>query len=412
MKKIILLFSFCWLVALASTQSLQQPNYQQYLANSINLSGISLLGEQPYFGIGKKQVLENIPSFLSAGALVNYAPALRKSSSFGVVYTALQFIIQQRGFSSKMKINGSQFGEWDANVHLASDFRHVDNNFVAHFAQNSARMDRNDDNFLDLPLSKRLFLMERTRIKDGDLELNIGTYFLKKEEQNGHLNFDTDDRAYAFGNDMQHLGTSVQAGMDLANHYEKRHRLLAQVDGVLHERRDYYGDSQYIGNQKDFHGLFGYIFEVSKIPQFFIGAKFDYTNLKERFAQLEQVRRERSIGLLARHQSHWSKWLLTETNLELERHNLQKTNIRPSLRLNILFPEEKEFYLNFFSAYDWRYPNLFTDYTRIFVSDYKLQIDQRDLDNWQPNKLWQFGLAASYKTSYYNEIKLQYHYFN
>ncbi|MEL6944365.1 MAG: hypothetical protein AAFO82_17015, partial [Bacteroidota bacterium] len=137
MKKTILFYFFSSIVTIASTQGLQQPNYQQYLANSINLSGLSLLGEQPYFGIGKKQLLENLPPAFTSSALLNYAPALRKSSPFGIIYPSAFLIQSYSPFHSKIDINGSHFGEWDATTQIANHHRDVYNNLIVHIAQNN-----------------------------------------------------------------------------------------------------------------------------------------------------------------------------------------------------------------------------------------------------------------------------------
>ncbi|MEM8528197.1 MAG: hypothetical protein AAGG68_26370, partial [Bacteroidota bacterium] len=183
MKKTMLFCGFYLLVATTFSQGLLQPNYQQYLGNSINLSGISLLGEQPYFGIGKKQLLENLPPALSSGALVNYAPALRKSSPFGVVYPSAYLMRNYNGFATGLDVNGSYFGEWDATGQFVYDnsYSNLQNNLIVHYAQNNAKIDRNGDNFLDLPLSKRLFLMERTHIESQDWEATLGVYYLRKK---------------------------------------------------------------------------------------------------------------------------------------------------------------------------------------------------------------------------------------
>ncbi|MEM8528177.1 MAG: hypothetical protein AAGG68_26270, partial [Bacteroidota bacterium] len=235
---------------------------------------------------------------------------------------------------------------------------------------------------------------------------------LRKKEESGHLDFEENEEAYAFGNDMNHLGASLQARTDLINSEpQKKQQLLAEIDANLHEREDYYGDNLYQGNQRNLQAMVGYLLTKNNLPNLFFGAKLDYGILKENFGDFRQERREESIGLLARHQQHWNQHILTEANLELEHHNLQKASARPSLRVNFLFPEQKKFFLNLFTAYDWRYPNLFTDYSRIFVSDYDINIEETELNNWQPNQLWQFGTAASYHHKK-TRIKLQYHYFH
>ncbi|MEL6945838.1 MAG: hypothetical protein AAFO82_24555, partial [Bacteroidota bacterium] len=268
------------------------------------------------------------------------------------------------------------------------------------------------DDFLDLPLSKRLFLLERVHFNSRDWEATLGVYYLKKKEQSGHLEFEEREEVYAFGNDVDHVSASLQAKTDLVNtKSKKKQELVAQIDANLHEREDYYGESTYQGNQRNLQAMLGYLLTTNNLPNLYLGAKFDYALLKENFDDLRQERREQSIGLLARHQHHWNQHVLTEANLELEYHNLQKASVRPSLRVNFLFPEQKKFFLNLFTAYDWRYPNLFTDYARIFVSDYAINIKQSELNNWQPNQLWQVGTASIYQFDDL-KIKLQYHYFH
>lgn len=392
-------------------QSLLQPSYHTYLANSINQSGLSILGEQPYFGIGKKQLWQNLPHHFSAVGMANYSPTLRNSSTFGIL-RPFPFLPSAYNWSSKINIAGSSFSEWETTAKLAANFNEVENNFVFHLAQNQTKIDRNGDDFLDVPLSKRLFLVEHAKMDFRQLQVVFGAYYLDKEEEDGHLNFETDTTVFAFGNEVEHVGATVQAKIDLEHPATgKEHHLIGQVDGSLHERTDNFGANNYLGNQRIIHALAGYALKVNDVPQLFLGLKFDYVLLKEGFEVFQQERRERSFGFLARYQTHWNKYILSEANLELEQHNLLNTMARPSLRINLLFPKNQTFFVNFFSAYDWRYPNLFTDYSRMFVSDYPIQITPNMLNNWSPNRLWQHGLAARFDDYPYS-IKLQYHYFH
>ncbi len=414
MKK--LLFLLCSLfVTWGYAQSMLQPNYHTYLSNSNNQSGVSLQGEYPYFGIGRQQLLTQLPYFFSKGGMIDYTPFLG-SSVFGLVrpYT----YSPNHSTKGNIGVYASSFREWEASANASLYKGGIDNTIMASYAQNQYKIDRNEDSWLDLPLQKRVFIMGKSGINLYRNQLSVRAFYLRNKVQDGEFAYEsnTPNSGYGFGNTMNHVGTTIKFKHRLKKNHENRSssELLVQVDGVEHNRSDFFGLSNYTGTQREVHTQVGYTLKENNNNRLFLGTNFDYIDVSEQFANhIDYARIERSVGLLARYEDHLSKHLYVAANMEVGQHNLQKTYIRPSLKVNLLFPKISELQIILYGAYDWRYPSLFSDFRQLFTSSYFITIDP----DVQPNKATQLGIGGThtfYPSVVFSQtsIKFNYNYFH
>ncbi|MEW6467476.1 MAG: TonB-dependent receptor [Bacteroidota bacterium] len=153
---------------------------------------------------------------------------------------------------------GNDKSRMEANLHLAKKLSERTSSILfLHASQNQMRTDHNQDQFLDMPLTKQLNALNRWQYGDNiRYEGQVGAKFLYEERQGGQTFFDYKDdfgttQAYGIGI------TTVQAEVFTKNGFffaSKPYKSIGIITSSRYHRQDsYFGLKTYKGEQRSFY---------------------------------------------------------------------------------------------------------------------------------------------------------------
>ncbi|MCP4440119.1 MAG: hypothetical protein GY810_14345 [Aureispira sp.] len=387
-------------------QSLHEDNYIQfYLGRSIQRA--QLAGES---GLGKFILFKNMPAVW----VTEYHQDNSLTSIDGLFGNVgvVQRELHRNNFL--LDFRGNSLGELDANAFGHLEFNKISTQLSINGHWNNTKTDQNKDNFLDLPLKKRLLVQNQWAVNTKRYSSINRILYLGLDQTAGQTHFNKkidrlSSNVYGMGDLVHHVVAESY------NYITPRARDLLIIDLKLvdHNQKSFYGLREY--NAKEWLTDLGahYIYKLNKIDAFHFGLNYKYQNFRENFDTLQLVRKESVGGGYLGYETYFGKKVQLSTRINIHYHNLAKFFISPQVRLNWIITD-------FFRASLWagngmRYANILSENTHLLTSSRQITIKEP----LRAEQAWHYGASFSFQEwivdRLYCNIDLQFsqtHYLN
>lgn len=360
------------------TQSFFQNPVLDYLGSSVDEMGIINKYEFSYRnsaiflygGLGKRILLYETPTALINVSQVTFFPRANQPLLFGGINKFGPY-----NYPS-LKISGSSTGEAEVNLKLYNRFKdNINHSINVNGYSFNHRMDENKDNFIDMPVKRRLLIRDNLYFLKNNRFHQVIVDYLKVKEQGGAMNFDEKihrlgSDVYGFGEDIDHLA------INSFNHWrfnDNKEKIMADFSGRIHRQDSYFGMKDYIGNENLWEGRLGY-FKKMMLSNIQIGLQYKYHDIKERLAENNLNRREHSVGLFGIYKIILGNKWQVNTFVNLDYHNLLKWELHPSFKVNYKSFENIQF--SFFGGSGYQYANVLANNKSLLISNRSIFIEE------------------------------------
>jgi len=234
-----------------------------------------------------------------------------------------------------VNLYGNSQGRAEANIHTAQKTgKHSDNLLLVHGNWFDTEMDQNNDGFLDMPLTRRINVMDRWLFNDGQRSGQVLLRYVNDVRRGGQATrMGGEPPAMRYGIDIRNEMADVLAkyGFIFANDPTKSIGLI--VSGRRHDVSSLYGERRYTGAQESFYGNAVYQQLLGKgTDQIKAGLSFQYDGYREAFRDSAFARTERMPGLFTEYTRKRERFTLV-AGLRADANDLFGTALGPRAHL-------------------------------------------------------------------------------
>ncbi|MBT8270116.1 MAG: TonB-dependent receptor, partial [Bacteroidia bacterium] len=299
-----------------------------------------------------------------------------------------------------VNLYGAANGRLELNTHLntqVSEKWHT--GFYIHGNMRNNEFDRNDDNFLDVPLKKQINVMNRWQYTNPEKGLVsfINIRYLKDENQAGELGFDPDRDEFSnsiWGSLVDTQRFELASKLGYVNPEIPYQSLGAQFAFSRHEQDSYFGLRPYdITHQSIYSNvIYNSIISDSR-HKVKMGVSFTYDQYEELADDLEFNRNERSLGGFFEYSFDDLADLTLTAGIRFDTHNLLGNFITPRFHMRYT-PWEKSA-LRFSFGRGKRSANIFAENQRLFASSRVIDITNSggNIYGLDPEIAWNYGIS-------------------
>lgn len=280
------------------------------------------------------------------------------------------------------------------------------------FLDNPFRSDSNQDDFLDVPLTRRLTGAYQHR-GAGRNYSSLSRAFVAGERQiSGQLDFKPSEHllsttVYGFGHHLYQLGgeTSLEFELPRSSHRDKT--LHVDAVGFVHDLDAYVGSSIY--KEAEQQVKLGVNFEEGDdMRGGSVGLRGNWRRGATRFGEELSLRRTLSwYGLQGSIKDYLLLNLRLQANLGIQYHTVLKWQALPSLKLDYQPSDELDLRIGVFGEYNYRFSELWNENRFLLQSARKVELP----DTPGADKMWKFGAVLQGDTeldAYYRNWLLSY----
>ncbi len=295
--------------------------------------------------------------------------------------------------SAAIQFQGSALGELDVSLRGNMDFKKVIGQLQLNGHWLQQRNDANNDDFLDIPLKKRLVLHNQWAIYLKKFTSLNHVQFLTLETQAGSPNFEKrrdflSRQAYGTGRSVSHL-------VGESDNYittNDDNMLVINLRVSDHTQNDYFGLRQYTGKEWTVRSHATYKYRLEEDTGLFIfGLKYNSNTTRERLDSLVLERQEVFGGGYIGYENYLSKRVELSTRLNVGYHSLARWLVLPQAQLRIILSDHLEVAL--ISGSGIRYANVLNEHAALLVSSRRVVVREA----LQGERAWYYGLSANYK---------------
>lgn len=273
------------------------------------------------------------------------------------------------------------------------------------------RVDKNQDGFMDMPLSRGIKLMNRWKFKKEYFRSQIIGRYNREERIGGQTRFRYDDdfgtlNAYGFGMDYDQFELMGKAGILSRTREDRSLGITAaynrtNIDG-------YFGNSKYDGFEESgrINTLFQSKFSKYSDHSFTAGLHFLYDRYEESLADSAFSREEIVPGVFGEYTYERPRFTLV-AGLRADQHNLFGTQISP--RLHLKYNLKPLTTVRTTVGRGFRSPNAFADQFGLLASSRRIII----MDTPEAESSWNMGASLLHKFSIFGRdavFNLDYYY--
>ncbi|MEM7370835.1 MAG: TonB-dependent receptor [Bacteroidota bacterium] len=377
---------------------------------------IQLLGlAGPYSQITR----ENMPDVRGLSAIygLTYVPgtwveSMQLNKGAGSVANGFESIAGQINIelrkpesSERMYLNlyANEGGKVEANANFAHKFEDGkwSTALLLHGKNASIKRDRNQDNFLDMPLSDQFIALNRWKyIGPNGLRLQLGVKGTYIDNMGGQIDFEPNK--HALGNEkwgmhlnMQRLEAFTKIGKVFEDKPWRTYGL--QVSAVNHHQDSYFGMNRYDARQQTMYANFMYQGIFSNTNHGFrTGASFMYDAYQEILNDVDYNRQEIVPGAYFEYTYSYLEKFGAVAGIRADHHNLFGAFITPRLHLRFAPTEKTVFRAS--AGRGQRTANIFSENNGLLASSRQFII-QGDGGNTpyglQPEVAWNYGFNVT-----------------
>lgn len=312
---------------------------------------------------------------------------------------------------------GSQMGRFEFNTHFNKKVSEKWNTgLYVHGNYRGQKFDNNGDNFLDMPLSNQINVMNRWQYTDAEKGWVsfINVRFLNDEKQTGEIDFNPEtDRVYpnstlssdeVWGSeiDTKRFDTSLKLGYVFPElPYQSMGFQMAYSN---HQQDSYFGLNVYdIQHESVYSNLIFNSIIGDTRNKFKTGLNFTYDKFDELVNTTDFSRNENSLGAFFEYAyDNLDNFSLT-AGLRIDTHNLLGTFITPRLHVRYVPWEKGVFRAS--AGRGKRSANIFAENQQLFASSRQINIDDigGNIYGLNPEIAWNYGVSYLQKFNLFDK---------
>lgn len=271
-----------------------------------------------------------------------------------------------------------------------------------------AKMDTNDDGFLDQPTGNQInaaYLLNYNDLENSGLGTHFGISFVKDERFGGQKDFDKNisqaqQSLYGVGIDITKFDIWNKTGYVFKG---KPYQSIGWMNQFTYHQQDsFFGQRNYLGNQKTFYSnlIFESIFGNTN-HKYKTGASFLYDDFDENYLTQNFKRTETVPGLFFEYTLTGLKYTLV-AGARTDFHNLAGTQFTP--RLNFKYDISPKTILRLSAGKGFRTANIFAENQQYFASNRQIEIlgNGGEIYDLKPEIAWNYGASLQQEFKLFN----------
>ena len=374
---------------------------------------IKMLGlSSPYLLISE----ENIPMVRGASQIygLTFTPgtwiqSIQITKGAGSVVNGFESIagqinteIQKPSSDAPIFINAytSVNGRQEFNAHFNTKFNEKwSAGSYVHVNQRTQKFDKNADQFLDVPISKQINILNRWQYTDGSKGW-VGfasLRFLDDSKQTGSISFDPKvhkNTTSFWGSEIEtkRLDASVKIGYVFPETTYKSFGFQSAYSN--HDQDSYFGLRRYEIEHKSFFTnlLFNSIISNTK-NKFKTGINFSFDEYNEQVDLIDYQRRDEVVGAFFEYSYDSLDKLSLTAGIRIDSHNRLGTFITP--RLHVRYNPWERSVLRASIGSGRKVANIFAENQKLFGTNRLIQVRENggSVYGLRPEKAWNYGLS-------------------
>ncbi len=276
---------------------------------------------------------------------------------------------------------------------------HWNQSILIHGNGTFAKMDYNDDGFLDQPTGNQInvaYLLNYNDLEHKGWGSHFGINFLRDTRNAGQMDFDKniyqkDQSAYGVGIDISRIQVWNKTGRVFK---DKPYRSLGWMNQYTYHQQDsFFGLRNYNGKQNTYYSNLIYEDILGNTNhKYKVGASFLYDTYKENYLGTKYTREETVPGAFAEYTLTGVKYTLV-AGARVDFHNLAGTQFTP--RLNFKYDITPTTILRLSAGKGFRTANVFAENQQYFASNRKVEIVNNggDIYGLKPEIAWNYGAS-------------------
>lgn len=298
-----------------------------------------------------------------------------------------------------LNLFGNQFGRAEINTHASHRFSAKTSTLImAHASTDPTRVDHNGDGFMDMPMTKRLNLLNRWKfILNEKLRSQIGFSYIMDDRLGGQMEYkkpeDINNGIYGIDIQNRQFDAFIKTGMIFPDDEHKSVGLI--VNFKNYEQKGLYGLNHFIGMQNTLHANLIFQDNIGQSDKHIFrgGASFLYDDIKETLNSTEMARIEQVPGIYGEYALKNDIGISMVAGARLDFHNLHGTLFTP--KANIKYSPKEGTVFRISAGRGFRTANIVSENSSVLTSSRSIEL-QEDL---QIEEAWNFGF------NFVNEFK-------
>lgn len=337
--------------------------------------------------------VESIQITKGTGSVVNGFESISGQINAELVkpYSDSKFFINGYGnLNGRLELN-THFNEklsnkWQTGVYVHGDLR-------------SQKFDKNNDNFLDNPLSEQINVMNRWQYTNNETGwvsfLNLR--FLNDRKQTGDINFNPDlnkGSSTIWGSEIKTKRFDFSGKVGYVFPELPFQNMGLQLAYSNHDQRSYFGLRNYNVKHQSFYG--NYVFNSiigDTRNKFKTGLSVTYDKYEELVETTNYNRNENSVGAFFEYAYDNTENFSVTAGIRIDRHNLIGTFVTP--RLHLRYVPWGKGVLRASIGSGRRSANIFAENQQLFASARQINIlnSGGKIYGLDPEKAWNYGVS-------------------
>ena len=304
---------------------------------------------------------------------------------------------------------GDLNGRFETNITSTSAVsEHWNQTLLLHGNATLAKMDTNDDGFLDQPTGNQInaaYLLNYNDLENSGLGTHFGISFVKDERFGGQKDFDKNisqaqQSLYGVGIDISKFDIWNKTGYVFKG---KPYQSIGWMNQFTYHQQDsFFGNRNYLGKEKTFYS--NLIFESiigNTNHKYKTGASFLYDDFDENYLTQNYKRTETVPGLFFEYTLTGSKYTLV-AGARTDFHNLAGTQFTP--RLNFKYDITPKTILRLSAGKGFRTANIFAENQQYFASNRQIEIlgNGGKIYDLKPEIVWNYGASLQQEFKLFN----------
>lgn len=304
---------------------------------------------------------------------------------------------------------GDMNGRFETNITSTSAVsEHWNQTLLLHGNATLAKMDTNDDGFLDQPTGNQInaaYLLNYNDLENSGLGTHFGISFVKDERFGGQKYFDKNitqaqQSLYGVGIDISKFDIWNKTGYVFKG---KPYQSIGWMNQFTYHQQDsFFGNRNYLGKEKTFYS--NLIFESiigNTNHKYKTGASFLYDDFDENYLTQNYKRTETVPGLFFEYTLTGSKYTLV-AGARTDFHNLAGTQFTP--RLNFKYDITPKTILRLSAGKGFRTANIFAENQQYFASNRQIEIlgNGGEIYDLKPEIAWNYGASLQQEFKLFN----------
>lgn len=278
----------------------------------------------------------------------------------------------------------SDAGRVEANLNTSAKLSHkLSMGVLLHASDEFIELDKNNDNFMDMPMVKQYNFINRWYYKNGDYLSQVFLHGLSEKRMGGTL-----DKTYHIGIETERYEFFLKNGY-VFNH-RKNTSVGFIVSGSLHNQDAHYGTKKYIGSQENLYANLIFQTSFGEKHKLSTGTSLNFDNYKEEMKTQTTVgfpRKEIVPGVFAEYSFHPVEQFVLLAGLRYDYNSLYGAFVTP--RLHAKYAPNEYFVFRASAGKGYRSPNVLSENNYLLASNRVLLID----NHLKMEEAWNFGIS-------------------